>query len=425
MTHAPSARRLPPPARLHKVLPAMLLLLLPALARAQSREDMEHAKASFQAGAAAYAMGEYLAAIQALDAAYALTPAPAIAFSLAQAERRQYFVGHEREHLDRAILLYRRYLEQVTTGGRRADALDALSQLEPLAAAQTRASSGRPDGVSEANRATRLMITAEAPGSRVALDGGPPVPSPLIREVEPGKHQVEIGADGFFPQQREITAVAGELIPLVVALRERASTVTISTKDQADIYLDGAYLGPGGKAVTLQLPSGVHHLAVARNGYGVATRRLELERGKPERVDITLAPTRQRVAARVLFVGAGGFALTTAVFALLALDAQSHAEEVQSRLAHQNVTPGDRASYQDALVHRDRYRAVALGSGVWMAACLTTGLFLYQFDQPSSGQLYRGADSEHGKPPPTTLSRLQISPLALGGGLGAGIGGRF
>src|SRR5262245_22479582 len=115
---------------------ALLLVCAPALARAQSRQDLERAKASFQAGATAYAVGEYLAAIQALEAAYAITPSPAIAFSLAQAERRQYFVGHERPHLDRAIALFRQYVDQVPSAGRRADALDALSQLEPLAALQ-------------------------------------------------------------------------------------------------------------------------------------------------------------------------------------------------------------------------------------------------------------------------------------------------
>src|SRR4051794_3084418 len=93
--------------------------------RAQSREDLDRAKASFQAGATAYAAGEYLAAIQALESAYALTPLPAIAFSLAQAERRQYFVAHEPPYLLRALELYRRYLDQVPTGGRRAAALHA------------------------------------------------------------------------------------------------------------------------------------------------------------------------------------------------------------------------------------------------------------------------------------------------------------
>src|SRR5688572_32382194 len=101
----------------------LVISLQPMTAAAQSPRDLERAKASFRAGATAYAAGEYLAAIQALDAAYALTPVPAIAFSLAQAERRQYFVTHERQHLDRAVKLFRRYVEQVPTAGRRADAL--------------------------------------------------------------------------------------------------------------------------------------------------------------------------------------------------------------------------------------------------------------------------------------------------------------
>jgi len=75
-------------------LACLLAFSTPAWAQIDA---VERAKASFKAGAAAYAAGEYLAAIQALDAAYSQTPIPAIAFSLAQAERKQYFVAHERE----------------------------------------------------------------------------------------------------------------------------------------------------------------------------------------------------------------------------------------------------------------------------------------------------------------------------------------
>src|SRR5882762_3849684 len=114
---------------------ALWATLLPASAWAEPASDLERAKESFKAGATAYAAGDYLAAIQALDAAYQLTPLPAIAFSLGQAERRQYFVDHAPEHLSRAVSLFRRYIELAPGGSRRADALDALSQLEPLAAA--------------------------------------------------------------------------------------------------------------------------------------------------------------------------------------------------------------------------------------------------------------------------------------------------
>src|SRR4051812_6955024 len=105
---------------------AALLAMLPTPAFAEGSSDLERAKDSFKAGAAAYAAGDYLAAIQALDAAYQLTPLPAIAFSLAQAERRQYFVDHARAHLDRAISLFRQYIDVAPGGSRRADALDAL-----------------------------------------------------------------------------------------------------------------------------------------------------------------------------------------------------------------------------------------------------------------------------------------------------------
>ena len=183
----------------------VLLALSPAVAGAQRAGDLERAKDSFKAGATAYAAGEYLAAIQAFEAAYALTPLPPIAFSLGQAERRQYFASHERPHLDWAIALFRRYIEQVQTGGRRADALDALSQLEPLAAIKA----GDSAAAVEAARPTRLLLTCEAPGAELSLDGGPAAPSPLIREVPPGPHQLAVSAPGFFPVTREVTAVAG------------------------------------------------------------------------------------------------------------------------------------------------------------------------------------------------------------------------
>src|SRR6476469_3016727 len=92
------------------VVSALLALSAPCLA--QQPPDIERAKASFKAGANAYAAGDYLAAIQALEAAYEISPLPAIAFSLAQAERKQYFVNEERAHLERAIALFRRYLQE-------------------------------------------------------------------------------------------------------------------------------------------------------------------------------------------------------------------------------------------------------------------------------------------------------------------------
>src|SRR5688500_17158460 len=155
------------------------------------------AKASFKAGAAAYELGDYLAAIQALEAAYRLTPLPAIAFSLAQAERRQYLIGRDAAHLSRAIALYRGYLRDVGSGGRRTDALEALGQLEPMAATTgvivpPALGTGGPPTASVPQ--TRLMISCDAPGAQISLDGARTAPAPLIAQVAPGTHGVEVGA---------------------------------------------------------------------------------------------------------------------------------------------------------------------------------------------------------------------------------------
>ncbi|MET0595559.1 MAG: PEGA domain-containing protein [Polyangiaceae bacterium] len=379
-------------------------------------EAVERAKASFKAGATAYAAGEYLAAIQALDAAYALTPIPAIAFSLAQAERKQYFVGHDREHLDRAVKLFRRYIEQVPIGGRRSDALDALAQLEPLAL--TPSTESRSSSAADSVRKTRLMIMSESPGAAISIDGDSPLPSPRIREVEPGKHRIDVSAEGFFPDQRELTAVAGDLIPEVVTLRERPSTVNITAPSGAEIYIDGAYVRHGGDNVVIELSSGRHRLAVAESGHRVSAQTLDLERGKTVAVSVDLEQTGQRKAANVLFITGAGALVASAVFSAFAISAEDRAQDFLVRQARGNVTSGDLAEYDDDLATRERFR-VANGVSIMSAAGLfITGFFLYQFDRPASEDIHRPS-SEPQKRPANVLSSVKFAPMAAPTNVGA------
>lgn len=388
---------------------------------ASAQEDaVERAKASFRAGATAYAAGEYLAAIQALDAAYALTPIPAIAFSLAQAERRQYFVGHEREHLDRAVTLFRRYVEQVPSAGRRADALDALSQLEPLAAAPSSATT--PTATSDAVRRTRLMITSEAPGASISIDGGPAAPSPLIREVPPGKHRVETTAEGFYPDQRELTAMAGDLIPEVVALRERAATVTIDAPSGAEIYIDGAFASRGGEQIVLELPSGMHRLAIAESGHKVVFRALELERGKSQNLHVDLEPTRQRKAANVLFITGAGALAAGAVFGALAVHAEDRAQDFLARKEQGNVSGSALDDYGGDLAARERFRIATALSLASAAGLFITGFFLHQIDRPASEDIHREAGRHTARSEPAWL---RFAPVVEPKSLGAVLRGTF
>lgn len=401
----------------------LLLLLIPVpSARAQQPGDIERAKESFKAGATAYAAGDYLAAIQALEAAYSSTPLPAIAFSLAQAERRQYFVDHDPGHLDRAIASFRRYLDEVPNGGRRGDALDALSQLEPLAATLRDRPQPRSDAA-PAPRPTRLMITMDAPAARVSLDEGPALPSPLIREVEPGRHRIHVTAPGFFAEDRDLTALAGELIPLSVTLRERPSTIVVDTAEDAELYLDGVFAGTGGPHVSLHAPSGPHRLAVAEKGRRVAVQQLSLAPGETTSVPVDLAPTRQRRVAQAFFI-AGGAALGIGmVSGGLALGAEDRAQDFLHRQLVRNVTAADLSSYRDDVTARDRYRAITAVSLGASAGLLVTGLLLYQLDRADPQEITRPPGGPTPEARPT--ASLRVGPTLTGQMAGAFVQARF
>jgi tetratricopeptide (TPR) repeat protein len=395
---------------------ALLLVLLSLQATAQEQSGIDRAKASFKAGAAAYAAGDYLAAIQALDAAYSLTPLPAIAFSLAQAERRQYFVAHEREHLDRAVMLFRRYVDELPNGGRRADALDALSQLEPLAA--TLGHPGPPVKGDDADRRTRLMVVSDAPGARIALDAEPPVASPLIREVAPGKHHARVDAVGFHSTEREIVAIAGELMFTEANLVERPSTLTVWTRRDAELYVDGVFVGTGGVGVTLELPSGSHRLAVAEEGHRVAYRTLALERGKGATVRVALEPTAQRTASRLLFIGGGAALGVGLVLSAFAVRAEDRAEDFLGKQAHRNVTAAELSDYHEAIRDRNIYRAVSVGSLVAAGSFFVTGLFLNEFDHPNLREI-------RGNPNPPAAPAVRVAPLVGARTYGAALDATF
>ena len=406
---------------------ALSVSLLSAHAFAEGSSDLERAKDSFKAGATAYAAGDYLAAIQALDAAYQLTPLPAIAFSLGQAERRQYFVDHSREHLDHAIVLFRRYIDLSPTGSRRADALDALSQLEPLAAALPK-SGASPARVEEPQRRTRVLITSDAPGARVTLDGAAPAASPLIREVEPGKHHVQVDAPGFYPIQREVNAIAGELLPTPVSLRERPSTLSIWTASGADIYIDGEFLSEGGDGIVVQLAGGKHRLAVAQKGHRVAIRNLVLERGKAQSIRVELEQTSQRIASQAMFIGGAAALGASLVASALTIRAEGQAETFLGRREQGNVKAGDLIRYNSTITDRDRYR---IGTTVCLAASagfFITGLFLHVLDEPNAQLLYRAGPRSGSEPvprAPAPKASVQVAPMVSGNGFGAMVGGMF
>jgi len=390
---------------------ALLLLLWEQPGQAQSTAELERAKASFRAGAAAYAAGEYPAAIQALAQAYQLTPLPAIAFSLAQAERRQYFVDRDPRHLERAIELFRRYAVQEPNGTRRADALDALAQLEPLAAgAGIQLGASQPAAGQLTQAPTRVMIISEAGQAQAALDGGEAAPVPLVREVQPGSHRVIVEAPGYFPGERTVTAVAGELVLSDVALRERPSTLRIATSVDAELYLDGTFVSRGGSDVVLEQPSGKHTLTVAESGRRTQSHTLLLRRGETEHIEVMLEPSRQRMVARGLFIAGAVATASGVVLGLLTMHEDNQAEQFLSQRLRGEATPEGLRQYGESRDKRDRYRTATGVSLALAGALFCSAVLTYALDQPNPSAIQRAWLPSREPSATESRTRLRVEP---------------
>jgi hypothetical protein len=342
--------------------------------------SVARAREYFRAGAQAYSVGEYGAAIQAFEQAYALAPRPAVLFSIAQAERRQFFLLRDQQRLRRAIEMFRQYLNEETQSARKADAVQALSELEPLlAAAASEIPPAEGPGEPKAQKApsttppvappTRLMVSSPIQGARISLDGTAQMVSPLVREVEPGEHRIRVESPGFQPVERRVTAVAGELVNVDVSLVERPARLLVVAPPDAHLSIDGRVQGKCPCPKPIELASGVHLITVSKNGFVGISREETLTRGETTVFRAPLRRSRQRTVA-MFMVGAAASALTTgAIFAYISHNQEQAAQGFLDDRGHKLLTPDDLAQYNSTRVDRDRIRGAA-----WVSVGIGVGL---------------------------------------------------
>lgn len=231
----------------YRVLSAVLVLAFAGPLRAA--DAVEEARILFTAGAQAYAAGRYADAVDAFRAAQALTPErPTVLFSLAQAERRHFTVVRDPAVLQAAIGHFRSYLELVPEGGRRADVVAALGELEAIAASLEQKSAEA--SVSRA----RLLITTQTPSAVITIDGAARATVPVIEAIAPGKHTLTVSAPGFIGETREVVAVEGAILPVEINLRERPSFLAVTAPRGASIQVDGHSRGEAPLASPMEPP---------------------------------------------------------------------------------------------------------------------------------------------------------------------------
>lgn len=389
----------------------------------------DKALALFNVGAAAYKSAHYVDAIRAFEDAYKAEQRPGIMFSLAQAHRRQYPLDHDIAHVHTAVKLYREYLAKVGEGGRRADAAEALAELDAIEQRAGTANAAQPQATPPPPPAmARLMGTTDVKGAMLIVDSDKPKPFPYGEDIKPGKHKIRVVAEGYFDFEREIDAPATGVVPLDPPLKEKPATIVFRGDSGVEIAIDGRPSGTTPLPAAIELPAGRHFVAMTHTGFKSETSDFDVKRGETKTMDVSLSRTGQRYASYIL-VGAGTAGIAVgAVMAGLAVHDQSLAQQFLDKKSKGNVTQAELDDYnknRDARDNLKRYASVAAGAGLVVGI---TGALLYVFDRsPVALPSQRVEDRQKPETPskPETQMEVGVLPAFGPGYAGGAMIGRF
>jgi hypothetical protein len=244
------------------------------------------ARAAFDRGVEALEGSRFADAALAFEESYRLNPVPVVQFNLAYAYRGLGRVRHAIEQIERFL---------AAPGNTPADrVLAAQSELVALRAALVRV------------RATIVPANAQLTidGQIVALTGAELV-------VDPGPHVVEVTADGYHRERREVqwpaqtqTDLNVTLTVIDIAPRLRVEPSVAS----AIVMVDGRVLGRG--LQEQQVTSGPHEVRINAEGYVSFQRTIVVGRSGLHRVDAMLTQRRNSspwpwLAPTIAVVGTG------------------------------------------------------------------------------------------------------------------------
>jgi hypothetical protein len=404
------------------------LALTPGVHAQESGEKLEQAKGLFNMGAQLYAAGKYAAAIQNFEAAYKLAPRPALLFSIAQAERRYYFESRQPDYLRKAIAHYKEYLGQVGQGGRRAEAGQALAELELVASKLepvAPVTSGAPPPPPAPPKPTLSVMATQVKGARISVNGKQTDEGIFSEEVAPGKYSIKVTAEGYFDEEREVV-MQNSPLSFDITLKERPAALSFQAPAGAQISVDGRLVGITPLPVPIEVTPGGHVVTVALNGHEAFSTEVDLERGERRSIQANLRRTTQRTVSYGLLGVAGASLIAGGVFSVLALRSQSDAQKVLDAQKERTISRNELDQYNQARDDRDAlWRPAAIGSfGAALGLGLVGGL-LYAFDQPSTqatGLRERSPKNQPASPSPAAPT-MDIS--AAPGWWGLRASGRF
>lgn len=391
----------------------------------QNKEQRAEAERLFRAGEQAYHAGKYGLAAQAFEASYALLPAPQIAFSMAQAYRLQYFVDKQPAGLERAVELFRLYLEQNPRGGRRDVAVTHLAELEPilmrLEAAATPERTPAPASSSSGKAA--VMITSPVDGAHGSI-AGTEGPLPLEVELAPGRYEATVTARGHEPGTKTVDVVADRFFVVEVPLQPIPARIAVRASTDATVLVDGRVAGRTPSGSPIELSAGDYRVSVRARGRRLWRKDVELDRGEAMALDVELRRTRQRIGSYAVLGLSGALFAGATVTGLIAAGEGDKAHELERQYQREGLTRSDLERYEEYRDQHDRANLATftlIGLGV---AAGVGGFLLYWYDLPAVGATQPETPSPS-RPQKSPENSPEIRPMIERDGVGMSVSGTF
>lgn len=402
------------------VLLALLCASRGAAAQPADGPDLVRARKLHATAQRFYEQGDYAAALDAFEQAYAAAPRANGLFSRAQAHKKLFFASGDRAHRAKAIELYRAFLAAAPKSERTKEATAAIEALGPADASPAEQVAPTPLAVSKPK--TTLAIDSLADGARVSVDGGPGVRAPASVEVTPGRHVVRVTAPGYEPREVTVLALPNQATPETVQLVERNGTIELVAPDMdLFVHIDGV---PMGSARSFSVKPGSHYFSITGTGIQSGGTPVRVARGRLTKVSFEPAATPQRYAAITLLAAGGAAILAGGVTLGLALDRDARAARIDDARSNGSITQGRFDDYRALHAERDAFRTAGIATAVAGGTIGVLGLTLFFVDSP--GPIDARPDSERQRlEPPAPQRELVLGPLGGPASAGAAVRATF
>lgn len=138
-------------------------------------------------------------------------------------------------------------------------------------------------------RTGTLEVTSSPDGAEVYVDGSYRGRTRLLMEVDAGMHDVEVRLDGYTPYRARVRVDPGATTRVYARLVSVKATLDLSVNVDAQVYLDGYFVGKtkNGRLVAKVSP-GSRELVILAPGYHVYVETVRLDPGGYQNIAVRL-----------------------------------------------------------------------------------------------------------------------------------------